>query len=74
MTDLRDQLPDAHDYLSTACHHEAQALAAGDTTRAAELHAHCSAMVGYAGAKRPAQCKWCDATCRCPGHDSEAAT
>lgn len=63
-----------HDYLSTACHHEAQEHATGNPGRAADLHTHCSAMVGYAGIKRPAQCKWCDATCRCPGHNDQAGT
>lgn len=66
-----DQHPATHDYLSTACLHEAQARADGDQERAAELHAHCSAMVGYAGVKRPAQCKWCEAVCRCDGHAGE---
>lgn len=57
-----------HQYLSTACHHEIEALAAGEVERAAELHAYCSARAGKAGAKRPAHCKWCDAPCTCPRH------
>lgn len=47
-------MTESHDYLSTACLHG--------------LHEHCNAMVGYAGAKRPAQCKFCDARCRCSCH------
>lgn len=57
-----------HDYVSTACHHEIQALAAGDVERAAELHAYCEADSGKGGAKKPAHCKWCDAQCQCPRH------
>lgn len=41
-----------HRYLSTACLHG--------------QHDHCLAMVGFAGAKRPAQCKFCEARCVCP--------
>lgn len=62
----------AHNYLSTACHHEIEALAAGGIERAAELHAYCSANSGKAGAKRPAHCKWCDAACACPRHEAGA--
>jgi hypothetical protein len=46
--------PDIHVYLSTACLHG--------------QHDYCAAMTGYQGAKRPAQCKFCDATCVCWCH------
>lgn len=48
---------DPHVYLSTACRHE--------------RHDYCTAMVGLQGAKRPARCKFCDARCVCPCHDSD---
>lgn len=44
-----------HDYLSTACLHDE--------------HQYCAAMTGYQGAKRPAQCKFCEARCVCPCHE-----
>lgn len=43
-----------HRYLSTACFHN--------------RHGYCKAMTGYQGAKRPAQCKFCEARCHCPCH------
>ena len=43
-----------HEYLSTGCLH-------GE-------HDYWSSMTGMAGAKRPAQCKWCEAPCRCRCH------
>lgn len=52
--------PDEHIYLSTACLHD--------------RHDHCNAMVGYQGAKRPAQCKFCDARCVCACHVSPGPT
>jgi hypothetical protein len=57
-----------HDYLSTACLHEAEAIAAGDVRRASELHAYCAGETGAIGAKKPAVCKFCEAPCRCSGH------
>lgn len=44
----------AHEYLSTGCFH-------GE-------HGYCASMVGAQGAKRPSQCKFCDAQCKCPCH------
>lgn len=43
-----------HVYLSTGCFH-------GE-------HTYCASMVGVQGAKRPAQCKFCEARCVCPCH------
>lgn len=43
-----------HTYLSTGCFH-------GD-------HAYCQSMTGLNGAKRPAVCKFCQASCRCECH------
>lgn len=48
-----------HVYLSTACLH-------GE-------HDYCNAMIGYAGEKRPARCKFCDATCICECHREKAS-
>lgn len=62
-----------HEYLSTSCFHEAEALAAGDPLRAAELHAYCQNMIGFQGIKRPSQCKFCEARCSCPGHQDQPA-
>jgi hypothetical protein len=50
----REQLPAEHAYLSTGCLH-------GD-------HAYCQSMTGLNGAKRPSQCKFCAASCRCFCH------
>lgn len=47
-----------HDYLSTACLHQ--------------RHDYCNAMTGVQGTKRPAQCKWCEARCRCDCHVTPA--
>lgn len=44
-----------HRYLSTGCLH-------GE-------HDYCRGMTGMQGAKRPGQCKFCDARCVCPCHD-----
>lgn len=44
----------AHVYLSTGCLH-------GE-------HDYCASMVGVAGTKRPAQCKFCESRCICPCH------
>ncbi|MDX3549719.1 hypothetical protein PV729_45370 [Streptomyces europaeiscabiei] len=46
-----------HRYLSTGCLH-------GD-------HAYCQAMTGLNGAKRPGECKFCQASCRCGCHTDE---
>ncbi len=43
-----------HIYLSTGCRH-------GD-------HAYCQSMTGLNGAKRPGECKHCQARCVCPCH------
>lgn len=50
-----------HNYLSTACLH---ALEQGRE----DLHDYCKADTGQAGAKKPAQCKWCNAACMCSCH------
>lgn len=63
-----------HHYLSTAFLHEAEALAAGDTVRAAELHAYCAGETGVVGAKIPARCKFCPAVCECPAHIEDGGT
>lgn len=44
----------SHHYLSTGCRH-------GE-------HAYCQGNTGYAGPKKPAVCKFCDAPCICPCH------
>jgi hypothetical protein len=46
--------PDKHSYLSTGCLH-------GE-------HGYCQSNTGAAGAKIPAQCKFCAAPCRCRCH------
>lgn len=46
--------PEPHVYLSTGCLH-------GD-------HAYCQNMTGLNGAKRPGECKFCQASCRCGCH------
>jgi hypothetical protein len=43
-----------HEYLSTGCLH-------GE-------HEYCKSMTGLAGAKRPAECKFCKAPCICGCH------
>jgi hypothetical protein len=43
-----------HRYLSTSCLHEE--------------HDYCQKSTGLAGAKTPAQCKFCSAPCRCRCH------
>lgn len=48
-----------HTYLSTACYH-------GD-------HDYCNSMTGYNGAKRPGQCKFCEAKCVCTCHHRQRA-
>lgn len=45
-----------HAYLSTGCYH-------GD-------HTYCQSMTGLNGAKRPASCKFCQASCRCGCHNT----
>jgi hypothetical protein len=47
-----------HVYLSTGCLHG--------------HHRYCQSMVGAQGDKRPGQCKFCDARCICPCHQSAA--
>lgn len=55
----RSEQPGApHAYLSTGCLH-------GE-------HAYCQGKTGQAGAKKPAQCKFCGAACVCPCHDRTA--
>jgi hypothetical protein len=54
MTEGLDTGLPAHVYLSTGCFH-------GE-------HTYCQSMTGAAGAKRPAQCKFCAAPCTCPCH------
>lgn len=51
--------PDHHVYLSTGCLH-------GE-------HTYCQGRTGQAGAKKPAECKWCAAKCRCSCHDTTGA-
>lgn len=46
--------PDQHVYLSTGCLHD--------------HHGYCAATDGQAGAKHPAECKFCRAPCVCPCH------
>lgn len=48
-------MSDVHDYLSTGCLH-------GE-------HEYCQSPKGQAGSKKPAQCKWCSAMCRCECHN-----
>lgn len=56
----RDVLEDVgHRYLSTSCLH-------GD-------HGYCRSSTGAAGAKTPAQCKFCGAPCLCPCGHREAS-
>lgn len=52
-TEMRAQRSE-HRYLSTGCLH-------GE-------HDYCSSMTGLSGAKRPAQCKFCETTCICECH------
>lgn len=47
-----------HQYLSTGCFH-------GE-------HDYCASMTGLSGAKRPAQCKFCEAKCICECHSRNA--
>jgi hypothetical protein len=49
-----------HDYLSTGCLH-------GE-------HAYCQGKTGQAGAKKPAQCKFCEAKCLCDCHGTGGET
>lgn len=57
-----------HDYLSTACLHEAHTT---DPDERERFHAYCAGHVGQVGAKTPARCKWCEARCGCKGHSEE---
>lgn len=50
----RQQHEGGHRYLSTGCLH-------GE-------HDYCASMIGLAGAKRPATCKFCAAHCICECH------
>jgi hypothetical protein len=50
------RLAGRHLYLSTGCLHG--------------RHDYCQAMTGHAGAKRPAECKFCGARCVCACHQS----
>ena len=52
--------PGVHRYLSTGCYH-------GD-------HAYCQSMTGLNGAKRPGECKFCQASCRCGCHTTTKET
>ncbi|MFF0277490.1 hypothetical protein [Streptomyces sp. NPDC004330] len=52
-----------HDYLSTGCLHGDTVLPDGRTG-----HQYCQGHTGQAGAKQPAQCKFCSAPCRCACH------
>ncbi len=52
-----------HDYLSTGCLHGDMVLPDGRTG-----HEYCRGGTGRAGAKTPAQCKFCCAPCRCECH------
>ncbi len=54
MTDKPQYTDGEHYYLSTGCFHG--------------QHSYCNAMTGMQGAKRPAQCKFCDAKCICQCH------
>lgn len=47
-------MDEQHDYLSTGCLH-------GE-------HEYCQNSTGAAGAKTPAECKFCKAPCRCACH------
>jgi hypothetical protein len=47
----------AHAYLSTGCLH-------GE-------HAYCQGRTGQAGAKKPAECKFCEAPCTCTCHTTD---
>lgn len=47
----------SHVYLSTGCLH-------GE-------HGYCQGKTGRVGAKAPAKCKFCDATCRCECHQAD---
>lgn len=49
-----------HSYLSTACLH-------GE-------HDYCKSNTGHAGAKTPAQCKFCGARCWCSCHGEDEPT
>ncbi|MEU6057965.1 hypothetical protein [Streptomyces sp. NPDC047097] len=65
LRDVEQQLggalgPDAGEhrwYLSTSCIHDEHDYCKGDT--------------GKAGAKKPAECKWCPSKCACPCHQDE---
>lgn len=52
-----------HRYLSTGCLHGDTILPDGRTG-----HAYCQGDTGAAGAKIPAQCKFCAAPCTCRCH------
>ncbi|MCX4751756.1 hypothetical protein OG455_41665 [Kitasatospora sp. NBC_01287] len=54
----------AHDYLSTGCLHGDMLLPDGRTG-----HDYCQSDMGAAGAKKPAQCKFCQAPCSCECHE-----
>lgn len=60
-----------HLYLSTACHHALNDEARSVESRK-ELHAYCQNDQGQAGQKKPAECKWCQAKCKCPCHRVES--
>lgn len=48
-------------YLSSSCYH---AVEVGQRN----LHSYCKSHTGLSGAKKPAQCKFCEAPCRCHCH------
>lgn len=52
--DRAEEAETGHRYLSTGCLHG--------------RHDYCQAMTGHAGAKRPAECKFCAARCICACH------
>lgn len=55
--------PQPHHYLSTGCLHGDHVLPDGRTG-----HQYCQSDTGKAGAKQPAQCKFCGAPCECTCH------
>ncbi|MFF5473375.1 hypothetical protein [Streptomyces achromogenes] len=56
----------AHIYLSTGCLHGDLVLPDGRTG-----HQYCQGDTGQAGAKSPAQCKFCATPCVCPCHQEQ---
>lgn len=54
-----------HHYLSTGCLHGDTVLPDGRTG-----HQYCQGHTGNAGTKKPASCKFCQAPCQCPCHQT----